>query len=306
MSPGIVLFGAAGQVGRSLQRAAAAAGTRLAAFDRTGADITDPAAVGTALDRAAAAGPAVVVNAAAYTAVDRAEDEPDRAFAVNRDGAGHVAAACTRRGLPLIHLSTDFVFDGETDRPWREDDPTGPVNRYGASKLAGEEAVRAALHRHLILRTAWVYSPFGNNFVKTMLRLAADRSTIDVVDDQIGSPTAAPAIAEAILALAVRISGSNPAGPFGTYHFAGSGAVSRYDLARAIFAEAAGHGRPTPIVSPIATNRLPTPARRPANTALDCRQIARDHGIRALPWQQDLAPVVAELCGASPVPAAAR
>ena len=307
MSPGILVFGAAGQVGQALQRAAAAHGTPLAACDRTAVDITDPAAVGAAVDRAAAAPDRIVaVNAAAYTAVDRAEAEPDRAFAVNRDGAAHIAAACARRGLPLIHLSTDFVFDGASDRPWREDDRPGPVNCYGASKLAGEAAVRAAHDRHLILRTAWVYSPFGGNFVKTMLRLAADRPAIDVVDDQIGSPTAAWAIAEALLALARRLADPAGAGPFGTYHFAGAGAASRFAFAQAIFAEAAGHGWPTPTLSPIGSDRMPTPARRPANTALDCRQIARDHGIRIAPWRQGLVPVVAELCGAAPAPSQAH
>ena len=305
MPSGILVFGAAGQVGRALQRAAAAHGTPLSAFDRTDVDITDPAAVGAAVDRAPR-DRTVAVNAAAYTAVDRAEAEPDRAFAVNRDGAAHIAAACARHGLPLIHLSTDFVFDGNGDQPWREDDRLGPVNRYGAGKLAGEAAVRAAHDRHLILRTAWVYSPFGSNFVKTMLRLAADRPAIDVVDDQIGSPTAAGAIAEAILALAGRLADPAQAGPFGTYHFAGAGATSRFAFAQAIIAEAAGHGWPTPTVSPIGTDRMPTPARRPANTALDCRKIARDHGIRTAPWRQGLAPVVAELCDAAPTPSLAR
>ena len=243
MAVHIVVFGAGGQVGQSLQRAAASAGRTLAAIDRAGADITNTAAIDAALDRAAVALPqTVVINAAAYTAVDRAETERERAFAVNRDGAGLIAAACRRRKLPLIHLSTDYVFDGATDRPWREDDATAPLNQYGLSKLAGEVAVRTAHADAVVLRTAWVYSPFGSNFIKTMLQLATNRRTIDVVDDQIGSPTAGWMIAEALMALTDRLADAGAATPFGIYHFAGAGAVSRFTLAQAVFAEAARHG----------------------------------------------------------------
>jgi dTDP-4-dehydrorhamnose reductase len=303
--PRLVVFGAGGQVGRALGEAAAAAGLSLAAYDRGAADVADPAAVEAALGDAERPGaPAVVVNAAAFTAVDRAETEPARAFAVNRDGARSVAAAGARRTWPLIHLSTDYVFGGGADRPRREDDPPAPVNRYGASKLAGEAAVLETHARAVILRTAWVYGPHGSNFVKTMLRLGAERPQLRVVQDQFGSPTAAAAVALAVLALARRLAADPAAGPYGIYHFAGAGTVSRFAFAQAIFAEAARHGRPGPALLAVPSDELPTAAPRPANTALDCARIARDFGIAAPPWRDGLAPAVDAICG-GPQPVAA-
>jgi dTDP-4-dehydrorhamnose reductase len=302
--PSLIVFGAGGQVGRSLQAAAAHQGLALAAFDHAAVDIADSAAVDAALERPDLPDHAVVVNAAAYTAVDRAESEPEAAYAVNRDGAGHIAAACARKGRPLIHISTDYAFGGASiDRSWREDDPPGPVNLYGWSKLAGEEAVRVSYPEALILRTAWVYSPFGGNFVKTMLRLAGERPALKVVDDQIGSPTAAWMIAEAIIPLARRLASSRKPSHAGLYHFAGAGAVSRFGFARAIFEEAARYGRPVPALTPIATADMPTPARRAANTALDCARIAADFGISPPPWRDGLGPVIRDLCAADGVPA---
>lgn len=295
--PCLILFGAGGQVGRSLQAAAARAGLTLAAFDHATVDIVDPASVKAALTRSDLPDHAVVVNAAAYTAVDRAESEPEAAYAVNRDGAGHIAADCAQKGRPLIHISTDYAFGGAgTDRPWREDDPPEPVNLYGRSKLAGEDAVRASHPDALILRTAWVYSPFGGNFVKTMLRLAGERAALTVVDDQIGSPTAAWMIAEAIIPLARRLATSPKPSHAGIYHFAGDGAVSRFGFAQAIFQEAARYGRPVPALTPITTADMPTPARRAANTALDCARIAVDFGISPPPWRDGLGPVIRDLC----------
>lgn len=302
--PSLILFGAGGQVGRSLQAAAARQGLRLAAFDHATVDIVDPASVEGALARPDLPDHAVVINAAAYTAVDRAEAEPEAAYAVNRDGAGHIAVACARKGRPLIHISTDYVFGAAgTDRPRREGDPPDPVNLYGRSKLAGEEAVRAAHPDALILRTAWIYSPFGGNFVKTMLRLAGERPGLTVVDDQIGSPTAAWMIAEAIVPLARSLATAPKPRHAGIYHFAGGGAISRFGFARAIFEEAAKYGRPVPALTPVATAEMPTPALRPANTALDCARLAADFGMSPPPWRDGLPPVIRDLCGAEGDPA---
>jgi dTDP-4-dehydrorhamnose reductase len=287
--PVVVLFGAAGQVGREIaERAPAGLGVR--ALARADADITDPAQVEAAL---AAHAPALAINVAAYTAVDRAEGGGrDAAWAANAEGPAILAAACARRACPLIHLSTDYVFDGAADRPYDEDSVPRPLSVYGASKLAGEAAIRARLPAHIILRVAWVFGRHGGNFVETMLRLAAGHDAISVVDDQRGGPTPADSIADAVLAIAVRlVTAPLDEGPWGTYHFCGAPTVSRYAFAEAIFAEAVRAGRiaVAPRLVAVGGDHFPTPARRPAQTALACRRLAERFGILQPDWRAGLA-----------------
>ena len=225
-----------------------------------------------------------IINSGAYTAVDKAESEKDAAFAINGEAPGIIAKAAAGRGIPLLHVSTDYVFDGSKDSFYNEDDPVAPLGVYGASKEAGERAVRDAGGSHLILRTAWVVSPWGNNFIKTMLRLGAEREKLGVVADQIGCPTSAADIAETLLALTERLlSGKNA--PTGTYHFVNAGQASWHDLATHVFKRAAQHGRAAPKVDTITTADYPTPAKRPANSRLATDKIARDFDIAPRPWQ---------------------
>ena len=286
----ILLCGAGGQLGTELCRLAEPSGWELVATDRPVLDIVDCAAIDAAIavDR-----PQIVINAAAYTAVDRAESEPAEAWAGNCDGPANLAGACRAAGIPLVHISTDYVFDGGKRGPYVEDDPVNPLGVYGNSKEAGERAVRGGLAEHVILRTAWLYSAHGHNFVKTMLRLAESHASLRVVADQCGSPTSAADIAAAIATIAARIAAG--AGRWGTYHFAGAGAVSWHGFAEAIFAAAKPwRGRP-PAVTAIATAEYPTPARRPANSVLDCSRIGTAYGIVPRPWQHALQDVVREL-----------
>jgi dTDP-4-dehydrorhamnose reductase len=285
----VAVFGAEGQVGRELCRASWPPDTVVAPFGRAAVDITRLEAVDAAFaDRR----PDLAINLAAYTAVDRAESEPEAAQAVNCAGAHNLAAACARSATPLIQLSTDYVFDGSKPGPYVEKDPVNPLGVYGRSKEAGERAVRDGLRQHIILRTAWVFGAFGHNFVKTMLRLAAERPVLRVVADQRGCPTAAADIAAALVALAGHI-GRGTAG-WGTYHFAGAGETNWHGFAEAIVELAARPGRRPPVEA-ITTAEFPTPARRPMNSVLDCGKIARDFGIAAPPWRPALARVVAEL-----------
>lgn len=293
----LAVTGRNGQVAMSLvERAAGRPDVTVIAVGRPDLDLAAPDTVAPAL---AAAAPDVIVSAAAYTAVDRAEDEPDRAFAVNEEGARHVAAAAARLGVPVIHLSTDYVFDGEANRPYREDDAVAPRGVYGASKLAGERAVAAANPRHLILRTAWVYSPFGGNFVKTMLRLAGERDALSVVADQHGNPTSALDIADGVLAAAAAmVAADGRPAPCGLYHLAGSGTASWADFARFVLAASAALGGPTAPVRDIATSEFPTRAVRPANSRLDTARFAADFGWTAPPWQRSAEAVVRRLLAA--------
>ena len=288
----VLVLGSAGQVGRELVRTAWPAGFRVTGAARAEVDISNAVAADAAIAGSAAD---LVVNAAAYTAVDRAETEREAAFAVNRDAAGALAAACARRGAVLIHLSTDYVFDGAgAPRPYREDDPVGPLNVYGASKEAGEAAIRAALAEHLIVRTSWVFGAHRHNFVETMLRLAAERDQLSVVDDQTGCPTPAADIAAAIVRLAAAVACG--AGKWGTYHFAGNGAVTWHGFAEAIF-DAAAAIRPElrrPRVGKVRTADLALPARRPAWSVLDCTEIERDFGIAPPSWRPGLAAMLRE------------
>ncbi len=268
-------------------------GVEVIALRRPDLDLAVPKTVAPALR---AARPDVIVNTAAYTAVDQAESESDLAMRVNGEAAGEAARAAAALGIPVIQLSTDYVFDGVLDRPYREDDATGPISAYGASKLAGEQAVAAATNNHAILRTAWIYSPFGKNFVKTMLHLAETRDEIGVVADQAGCPTGALDIADAIFAVARNLtSRTDDASLRGVFHMSAAGEAVWADVAEAIFAERERHGGKPVRVKRIATADYPTPARRPANSRLDCRKLALAHGVRLPEWQGSLRACVARL-----------
>lgn len=284
----ILIAGRNGQVAGELAAQLTAAGTPFLALGRDGLDIADPGAI----ERTVAdVGPAVVINAAAYTAVDKAEDEPEVARAINALGAGRLAAAAQQAGAPIIHVSTDYVFDGSKNGAYTETDPANPLGVYGATKLEGELLVAAANPRHVIVRTAWVYSPHGSNFVKTMLRLAASRDEIGVVADQRGSPTSAADLATALLAIASRVRGvaANDGDAYGTFNAAGSGTTTWAGFANAIMAGAAERGAPAARIKPITTADYPTRARRPANSVLDCSKLARVHGIGIGGWEPALA-----------------
>ena len=279
-----------GQVATSLaERAATHPGIEVLALGRPELDLESPATVEAAI---AAARPDLVVNAAAYTAVDKAESDSGRAFAANRDGAAAAARAAARLGVPVIHLSTDYVYPGDKPSPYVESDATGPSSVYGQSKFEGEQAVMAAHPQALIFRTSWVYSPFGANFVKTMLRIGKDRDVVRVVADQQGNPTSAIDIADAILRLAPGL-GSTPAG--GIYHLCGSGSTTWCGLAQAIFAESGKLGGPAPRVEAITTAEYPTPARRPANSRMDTAAFTARFGFALRPWPDAVAETVARL-----------
>jgi dTDP-4-dehydrorhamnose reductase len=236
-----------------------------------------------------AVSPSLVVNAAAYTAVDTAESDADAAYRANRDGPAELARLCAAAGVPLIHVSTDYVFDGTKTAPYVETDPTGPQGVYGASKLAGEQAVLASGARAIILRTAWVYGPFGKNFLLTMLNLGKTRDKLTVVADQHGCPTAADDLAAAILAIAARIADGGWQDRYaGVYHAAGTGETTWCDFARAIFEVAGRHGAKVPVVEPIPTSAYPTPAKRPANSRLDCGKLEAVFGVRLPAWRDSV------------------
>ncbi|MEA3009190.1 MAG: dTDP-4-dehydrorhamnose reductase [Sphingomonadales bacterium] len=241
------------------------------------------------------AAPDVILNAAAYTAVDQAEDEPEIAFRVNAEAAGELAAAAREAGAPIIHISTDYVFDGRGEGPYPETAATNPLGVYGRSKLAGEREVAAANPDHLIVRTAWVYSPFGRNFVKTMLNLARERDRLSVVDDQWGNPSSALDLAEGLLSI-LRRWRDRPGHGFGEiYHLAGSGSTSWCRFAAAILDCSSRLGGPTAEVQPIATRDWPTKAPRPANSRLDCSKFAGDFGYVAPEWTLSTAETVRRL-----------
>lgn len=289
----IAVTGKTGQVVTSLIERGTVAGHDVIALGRPKLDLADPASVPFALETAA---PDVIVSAAAYTAVDKAESESDLAFAVNGAGAGAVAKAARARGVPLVHVSTDYVFDGTLGRPYVESDPTRPMGVYGASKLAGEQAVLAAHgDNSVVLRVAWVYSPFGKNFVKTMLHLADNRDQVSVVADQFGNPTSALDIADGILQIATNLVSDRYPSLRGVFHMTASGEASWADYAEAIFAASAAQGGPSARVKRITTADYPTPAKRPANSRLDCGLIAKVHGVALPEWHQSLDSVIASL-----------
>jgi dTDP-4-dehydrorhamnose reductase len=243
-------------------------------------------------------GPDAIVNAAAYTAVDLAESEPSLAYKINGAGAEVAARAAARLGIPIVQLSTDYVFDGKLDRPFREDDPTIPLGVYGDSKLQGERAVAAANQNHAILRTAWVYSPFGKNFVGTMLALAGKREQVSVVSDQLGTPTNAFDVADGIIAVVRNLLDRPSAEELrGIFHMTSGGETNWAEFAKAIFAASAAAGGPSARILPISTSEYPTPARRPSNSRLDNSRLANVHGVRLPPWQQSLPGCVERLLG---------
>jgi dTDP-4-dehydrorhamnose reductase len=289
----VLVFGAGGQVGQAARRAAWPESVELAVLERHAADITRAPAVNVAIARER---PDLVINLAAYTAVDRAESEPEAAWEANCAGAANIAAVCGDLETPLIHLSTDYVFDGRKSEAYREDDPVGPLNVYGCSKEAGERAVRAAASRHVILRTAWVYGAHGANFVKTMLRLGRERPVLRVVADQHGSPTAAADIAMALVAIAGLIERGRM--EWGTFHFAAAGSTTWYGFAEEIIGSAgalgAWAGGSIPRLEQISTAEYPTAAQRPANSMLDCSKI-KALGISPPPWRGSLSAVIREL-----------
>ncbi|MER9318269.1 dTDP-4-dehydrorhamnose reductase [Mesorhizobium sp. M0659] len=294
----LVVTGRDGQVAASLLEA----GQRRDGIEvvTLGRPVLDLARPDTVFDALAAARPDIVVSAAAYTAVDQAEDEPDLAFAVNAVGAGKVAEAAAKLGVPVIHLSTDYVFDGTKDGAYVETDATAPLGVYGASKLAGELAVAAVNPRHLILRTAWVYSPFGKNFVKTILRLAGDRDEIAVVADQWGNPTSALDIADAILHAAAMLRDDEAFDGYGIYHLAGTGGINWSGFARHILEASLSHGGPYAAVRDITARDYPTKARRPANSRLSTQKFTAAFGSEAQGWQQSTGLVVRRILQAQP------
>ena len=289
----VAVTGRSGQVVTALLERGAARGIEVVALGRPELDLSQPETVARALQ---ASGADVIVSAAAYTAVDKAESEPELAFAINAVGAGAVAYAAAELGVPVVHLSTDYVFDGNKSGAYLETDPTGPVGVYGASKLAGEQAVAAATPNHAILRTAWVYSPFGGNFLKTMLRLAGERPQLRVVGDQRGTPTSALDIADAVLTVAANlVERPDEASLRGVFHLVGSGEASWAEFAREIFRQSAHLGGPSADVEAITTAEYPTPAKRPANSLLSTDKLEARHGVRLPAWQESTGVVLKRL-----------
>jgi dTDP-4-dehydrorhamnose reductase len=290
----LLLTGAGGQVAHEVARRCTFRGFELECLARAELDISDPDAVRTAVAKLR---PDVVINAAAYTAVDRAESEPGLAYAVNAEGPGHLASACSEFQAVMIHLSTDFVFDGRAEQPYLESDPIGPAGVYARSKALGEERVRVALAEHLILRVSWIFGAHGHNFVKTMLRLASERKELRVVSDQHGCPTWSGDIANAILVLAEKL-GREGLGPWGTYHFCDEPATSWHGFAVTTVAEARRRtSLRTERILPITTADYPLPAPRPAWSVLDCRCLARTFGIEQPDWRVGLAHTLDEILG---------
>jgi dTDP-4-dehydrorhamnose reductase len=290
----LLIAGWQGQIARGLVEAAPACpDVKACAVGRAALDICEARSIERAL---AHIEPSIVINSAAYTAVDKAETEEERAFALNRDGARMLARAAARRGIPIIHISTDYVYDGRKAQPYVEDDPTAPATVFGRSKLEGENAVREANPRHVILRTAWVFSPSGRNFVKTMLAQAGERGKVRVVDDQRGSPTYAPHLVAAILELARQLSArKGDDGPWGVYHAAGTGTTTWRGFAEEVFRRSAALGGPAAEVEPISSADYPTPALRPANSQLDCAKLERTFGLRLPAWEEGVRECVERL-----------
>jgi len=284
----IVVIGKSGQVARALQRAAAKRGLPFAALGRDAFDLEHPSPSAVTALR-----PSVVINAGAYTAVDDAEDARERAFAINATGAEAAARAAAEVGAAFIHYSTDYVFSGDKRDPYVESDPVGPTGVYGASKLEGEARVCAAAPSAVVLRTAWVFDAEGKNFVRTMLRLAKTRDSINVVGDQFGCPTYADDLAAATLSIADQLRRGE--GPAGIYHCAGAGEASWAEFACEVFVCSQRLGGPSASVAPITTDQYPTKAKRPANSRLDCSKLGRDFGVTMRPWTDSVASCVEEI-----------
>lgn len=280
-APRIAVFGAGGQLGCALVRVGRAHGISVSPFPREKVDVSNFKDVSEALGAARAT---LAINAAAYTAVDKAESDRERAFAVNCDGARNVAQAAANAGMPVVHISTDYVFDGKKVAAYVEDDPVAPLGVYGTSKAEGEAAVRRVARRAVIVRTSWVFGLEGANFVKTMLRLGRERDTLRVVNDQRGCPTFADDLAAAILSISARVSGS----AWGTYHLAGHGQATWFEFAEAVFALAARYGQSAPKLEPITTADYPRSAQRPANSVLDCAKAKHAFGSELPHWKDGL------------------
>jgi len=288
----IFLTGGEGQLGTELIAQAAAHGMDILAPSLAKMDLTRPEQIDPFWDDFQ---PEAVINAAAYTAVDRAESESDLAFAVNAQAPAFMARRCAREGIPLIHISTDYVFDGRKGTPYHEEDPVMPLGVYGRSKAEGEAAVRRAGGAHFIVRTAWLYSAHGVNFVKTVMRLVAERDELRIVDDQFGCPTCAADLADALLRIASRLKTGHQIS-WGTYHYCGSGVTSWCGLARHVLDTLVSRGRISSFrLQPISTTEYPTPARRPPYSVLDCRRIESAFGIRRPPWPQSVEKTVDRL-----------
>ncbi len=289
----LLIAGWQGQVARALvELAPSASDIEAFAVGRPGLDLCNAATIKRAMTDFR---PDVIINSAAYTAVDKAESEQDAAFALNRTGAGLLAEEAAKRGAAIIHISTDYVFDGQKPAPYVETDSVAPQNVYGQSKLQGEQAVRQVNDKHIIARTAWVYSATGSNFVKTMLRLAGERDSLRVVDDQTGNPTYAPHLAKALLEIARKVRHEPRDEQWGTYHLAGRGEVSWCGFAREVFRVSAGQGGPSATVMPITTAEYPTPAARPKNSRLDCNKAELTFGVTLPDWREGVRECVARL-----------
>ena len=288
----ILVTGANGQVGWELSNRGAKRGLEILALDRSDLDITDTISVSREVNRP---GVSLVVNAAGYTAVDEAESEPELAFAVNRDGPAYLASACGKAGIPLVHISTDYVFDGQKKGAYLVTDPVSPLSVYGKSKAAGEVEVREHLREHLILRTGWLYGVHRHNFVKTMLRLGREREKVQVVTDQYGCPTYAADLAETILRIAARFLEGGQV-HWGTYHYCGKGVTTWHGFAEEIFRLASEYeSLKVKRVEPISTSEYPTPAKRPTSSILDCSVLEKTFNIHPQPWAESLAQMLAVL-----------
>jgi dTDP-4-dehydrorhamnose reductase len=290
----IAVTGKEGQVARSLAALGPTMGAEIVLIGRPELDLADPATVMSAL---AGARPDVIVSAAAYTAVDKAETEKDLAFAINGAGAGTVAAAAGKMNIPIIHLSTDYVFDGTKAGRYLETDPTGPTSVYGASKLEGERLVAATTPNHAIFRTAWVYSPYGANFLKTMLRLGETRDRFSVVGDQTGCPTSAEDIARAVILAAKTMTSNSDTQYRGVFHLTGSGEASWAEFAERIFEAATNFGRKPVTVLPITSDQYPSPVKRPANSRLSGEKLRDSYAITLPDWRESTFRVVRTLLG---------
>ena len=294
----ILVTGASGQLGDALSRRLAARGEAFTAVQRPGFDFEKPETIATCFE---ATRPSLVINAAAYTAVDKAETDQEAARAGNHTGPLALAKLCEAADIPFIHVSTDYVFDGDKGKPYLETDPTSPTGVYGATKRDGEQAILATSAKAVILRTAWVYSAHGKNFARTMINAGRKMPVLRVVADQRGTPTAAGDLADAILAIADKISATGWQPEYrGIFHATGNGETTWYGFATAIFQDAAKHGYQPPEVQPIATADWPTPTRRPPDSRLDCGKLARVFGAALPPWRETLPGVVAELMKHAP------
>ena len=288
----ILIYGAGGQLGYELMRQGQALGLDIHGIDYPQTDITDTARIANDFNEF---NPELVVNAAAYTNVDGAESEAELAWAINRDGPAHLARRCAEKKIPFIHISTDYVFDGTKKSPYTETDAVSPLGVYGHSKAEGEAVVRTLIDEHIIIRTAWLYGAHGQNFVKTILKLAAEREVIRVVADQYGSPTSAADLAEAIIIISERLRRPSPA-DWGTYHYCGKGVTSWHAFAESIVALSRQRGKiKTARVDPITSAEYPTKARRPAYSALDCSLIRKNFKVSQKPWQESLNSIIQRL-----------